>query len=108
MEDIVEGVLEAEEQAKETVRKAREQAAQIRAEADREAGERLRAARNEAQEIVRTRAEAAQSEADAAYERARQAMRRDLEQAQGPGGEGLSHIADELVQLLTRTPYRRP
>jgi hypothetical protein len=35
-------------------------------------------------------------------------MRRHHEQAQHSGGEGLSRIADELVTLLTRTPYRRP
>jgi vacuolar-type H+-ATPase subunit H len=107
MQEIVNRVLEAEQQAEKTVQDARVRAAEMRKRADDEAEGKLKAAREKAQSFVQeslteAHAQAAREQREARAEAERQNVR-FLEER----GDAIEAAAGAVVSLLATPEHQR-
>ncbi len=105
MEEIIDRVLKAEQEAETTVQEARTLATEIRAQAEREVNAKIALAREQAQKIVQEGVAQARVKAEGAVQEAR-AQAEDLELME-KHKDKLRTIADEVTRLLITPEYKK-
>ena len=107
MQEIIDKVLTAEQDAEAAVREAREQAARIRAESDADISRRLEQARADAQTHVQQAAQAARDSARRARDRALADAAEDTRRFETQHPDRMDRAADAVCRFLVTPEYDR-
>ena len=107
VQDIIQRVLTAEQEAETVVREAREQAARIRAESDADVSRRLEQARADAQTHVQKTAQAAREDARRARDQALANAAEDTRRFETRHADRINNAVDTVCAVLVTPEYDR-
>jgi vacuolar-type H+-ATPase subunit H len=107
MQEIVNKVLEAEQQAENAVQEARAKAAELRSQADTESEGKLLEAREQAHSLLHGSLLKAREQAAQEQQKARQQAERDNERFLEERRQAIDGAAEAVVRLLIAPEYAR-
>ena len=107
MQEIVDDVLKAEEQAEAVIQQAREKAQHLQNSVENTLSDKLKKAREDAQNRIRETVELSKARADKKYREVLEKAEEDNKEFLKENSDKVNRIIDDIVKLIITPEYKR-